>query len=115
MMTAVMKSAGDNDVPDANHGATLFRKNRRKTRKPRNDVVESAQKDDQENKMESADAEVNAKLCLSKVSSSIKSARSRREKRLFTHLGLKGKLVSPNDILFFSLGLSTAQTASGIS
>ncbi|KAL4223910.1 hypothetical protein ACF0H5_017372 [Mactra antiquata] len=90
LMTAVMKSAGNNDHPDPNHGATLYRKRMKISNKAGHNENKAINKLVDNSKTDSPNVVVNVKSCLSKVGNSTKSARSRREKRLLTHLGLKG-------------------------
>lgn len=91
MMTMVMKNKADEN-PEANYGATLFRKNHRKQAAIER-INAEANEGKQNNTLEKTEKEekFDMKTCLTKAGNATKSARSRREKRLLTHLGLRGK------------------------
>ncbi|XP_052798943.1 uncharacterized protein LOC128230575 isoform X2 [Mya arenaria] len=77
MMTAVMKNSVDS-APDENYGATMFRK------RPKKSKVTSKPKEN------NADGGNNTReSCIARVLDHMESGRARREKRLYTHLGMK--------------------------
>ncbi|XP_060604905.1 uncharacterized protein LOC132757598 isoform X2 [Ruditapes philippinarum] len=103
VMTMVMKNSLSGS-PDPNYGATLFKKNKRKKVDYVERISDAANnagnnadnagklvEQKEETKVEAVKTEnTNSKSCFTKVANTTKSARIRREKRLFIHLGLRG-------------------------
>lgn len=87
----VMKNKADGN-PEANYGATLFRKNHKKQAaiEKINAMANEGKQNDMSEKPEKEE-KFDLKTCLTKAGNATKSARGRREKRLLTHLGLRGK------------------------
>lgn len=97
MMTMVKKNGFDQS-PDQNYGATVFHKQKRKKKKPDDLGLHDDSLHDDQVKKGHADNEskgqqplVDREVCLKTVLNVTESARARREKRLFTHLGMRGR------------------------
>jgi len=90
MMTIVKKN-GFEENPDHNYGATIYRKQRKKK------ALKETKGENSERESNIAgkgrQSVVDKDVCIKNVMNWTESARVRREKRLYTHLGLRGMLI----------------------
>lgn len=85
-MTAVLKNSFDG-TPDENYGATMYKKRRKPPQAAPIKLDSGVVKLD--SGVDKTDYSV-VKECMARVDNSSEKARKRRERRLYTHLGMKG-------------------------
>lgn len=93
MMTMVKKNGFD-ESPDQNYGATIFRKQKRK-KKTKQEPIEPYQNDapkgdNLETNVANKGKQLDKDQCMKNVLNFTKASREKREKRLYTHLGMRG-------------------------